>query len=763
MKPTSDNTLSFKGRFLGASACRIHLRVLIYVFLFLCHPGIILSKAVTVLGGELAAYDTLPFTPNVTHRQSVCERYDLFRENKLELRYALENMTLRPLMSIGEYFNYSHTEGIHKTNPGLMAELLDDVAARAGFTWRQSFGVMESPATMENRTFTDALMWGVETYDVAINWWDLSVERMEKGVAYIEPWFDGSVVLIDRVDPLETSDSVNLLNWLRPFEGSVWLLTVFTVLMSGLVYQFLEYMCDERHERTFYQWFSDNLYLSSLNFTQNFEYAPNDASGRMFAVSMGIWALVMTGESRNFRGVESLLFQQHKLFSILYLSTHNLPLPIPILLILILCIVSATYTANLASLFVEEQRATLEIDTIVQAIAHGIPICTYENTNADFLIKERYKNADRRPKPTELGAFQALKAGECGLVAGYKDNWLGYQSNSQYNPDCDLEWVGREQEIIKSGFAVKADAGHLCTSFIRDVINLHLTELISGGILAEIWKKHRSKTSDIDCAAEVVEEGGRRLRNSPDTTQKVPQKHHRKLKGAARSAAADPGVPTSSLTIRQMAGTFVLHYGMMAIAVVVSVLSSYYQKSIYRQDIKNGRERGKIERQIFRSHGPIIGSAPRVNTSVTWSTSDPRISVTTKELLDLSCPPGDNKEDDPLKTRNSRRQSVNGNQLSACYEDEPVSQQSNNRRDGFSRVQSYYGKRGVNTDLWKMSSTNNQDDAVPKEEWRSAHDALALQMQEVLGILKTIQSRQDTGGGGLEIARKSFSSHEAPF
>ena len=414
----------------------------------------------------------------------------------------------------------------------------------------------------------------------------------------------------------------------------------------------------------------------------------------------------------------------------------------------------------------EEQRTTLQIDTIDQAIAHGIPICTYENTNADFLIKERYKHADRRPKPTELDAFQALKVGECGLVAAYKDNWLGYQSNSEYNPDCDLEWVGREQEIIKSGFAVKADAGHLCTSFVRDVINLHLTELISGGILAEVWEKHRSQTSDIDCAAESFDEGRRRLRNSPHKTKTPPLKQRRKLKGAARSAAADPGVPTSSLTIQQMAGTFVLHYGMMAIAVVVSALSSYYQKRIYRQDVKKGVERGIIERQVFRSHGPIIGAAPRVNTSVTWDPKNPRISVTTKETL--SSAPGDSQEDTqedgPLQTRNSRRQSIYESRQSVCYEDEPSTQQTNDRRDGFSRIQSYYGKRGVNTDLWKVPSTRQKDDDdIPKDEWRSAHDALALQMQEVLGILKNMQSQQKSGGGGLDVVTKNFSSREAPF
>ena len=288
--PTVAAISSTKGGFrIFRSPC---LQVLAVVVVLLSHHS---HATVTAerLGGELATYHTRPFEPNVTHRQRVCDQYDLFRENKLELRDALQNMSIRPLMAIGDFFNYSHTEGIHPTNPGLMAELLDDIAARAGFTWRQSFGVMESPESL-NITWTNMLLWGVETYDIGINWWDLSVERMEKGVAYIEPWFDGSVVLIDRIDPPEATNSVNLWNWLRPFESSVWILTAVTILISGLVFQFLEYMCEERHERSFLQWFSDNLYLSSLNFTQNFEYAPASASGRLFAVSMGIWALVLT-------------------------------------------------------------------------------------------------------------------------------------------------------------------------------------------------------------------------------------------------------------------------------------------------------------------------------------------------------------------------------------------------------------------------------------------------------------------------------------
>ena len=107
-------------------------------------------------------------------------------------------------------------------------------------------------------------------------------ERMDRGVAFLEPWFDGSLILIDKKDPLTDTKRIFWFNWLRPFEIPVWALTILTIIMSAWVFQFIEFMADERNERPFWQWTMDNLYLSALNSTQNFEYAPSSVAGRLF-------------------------------------------------------------------------------------------------------------------------------------------------------------------------------------------------------------------------------------------------------------------------------------------------------------------------------------------------------------------------------------------------------------------------------------------------------------------------------------------------
>ena len=49
---------------------------------------------------------------------------------------------------------------------GLTAELMDELARRAKFTWRDSFGIFRDPG---NETWTDVLVWGIDTYDVSMS------------------------------------------------------------------------------------------------------------------------------------------------------------------------------------------------------------------------------------------------------------------------------------------------------------------------------------------------------------------------------------------------------------------------------------------------------------------------------------------------------------------------------------------------------------------------------------------------------------------
>ncbi|CAB9526098.1 receptor subunit 1 [Seminavis robusta] len=542
---------------------------------------ICLSTANGVGAAELAAYNMTPATPNhVSLRQDVCGRYQKYDAGEIELKDALSGLSLNPVFTHdihGVASKYSLETGIDTTNPGILIELLDAVAQRANFTWRDSFAITSTPDAY-NMTWRELLVWSIENYDISIHGWAHTVERMEQGVTFTEPWLDASYILIDRRKSLRDTKTIDPFNWTKPFEPAVWGMILLTVLVSALVYQLIEHLSGEREDRSLYQWFSDNLYLSAINFSQNFEYAPNSFGGRIFGVSMTIWALVIV----------------------------------------------ATYTANLASLFVEERIEPVLVDSMEKAVVYGSPVCTFQNTNSDFFIRETYPKAILVPKVDEISMFEALRNGECELAVTFAGSWLLHQVNEEVNPDCDLEWVGDKVKTVKSGWAVIADAGNKCSSLVRQVVNLHLVDIVEEGFLDELWEKYRDLVDDGTCTYESLDDR-RRLQQPKSTPPSAKAQNvasattrHRILKGAGRSASGtEDGVDADTLTLQQMAGTFIVHYGAMAIAVLVSLVAVYAEKKKWFQ-----KEGQVVEKVINRTHGPIIGMPPPLNTYVVRNSDD---------------------------------------------------------------------------------------------------------------------------------------------
>ena len=561
------------------------LPVLLALVLCFILPSNNNSNLVQALGGEKAIFDASPVvlpvdiqedafdnndtdTAGITsHRQDLCGRYDLVRNRRILLRDALRGTKLNVLMQGNTGLSYTPSGGIDPVYGGYSAEVMDNLAERAGFTWRNSFGVAGS-ALEANMTWTEQLWWGINTFDIYFNRWDQSLERMEMGVAFVEPFYDASIILIDKREPetlyLDVFDLNSFWNWARPFETGVWILIAVTIVFSGLVYQFIEYMDDEKKNRPGAQWFYDNLYLSVLNFTLNFEYAPTSGAARIFTASVAFWAMIVT----------------------------------------------ATYTANLAGFMITAHQPAPTIDSILDAVVQKIPICTYENTNSDVLIQERYPAAVRRPYGTEQEMYDALQAGECGLLADHVSGWFFKKRQSKFNPNCDLERVGDTVAGIKASFTVKADVGFKCTSLIRDVLNVHMLEMIESGDLDKMGEKSRNRLRDNECdyvpkdlsllasdasAAAVEESGGstRRSRHLLGTTSvsyhtmQHTQQRARKLQSS--SSGSESGVSSegeSSLSVEDMAGTFLLHTGLMVLSVCVSICTPCWT----RWKVKRGWE-----------------------------------------------------------------------------------------------------------------------------------------------------------------------------
>mmetsp|Transcript_1628 Transcript_1628/g.3656 ORF Transcript_1628/g.3656 Transcript_1628/m.3656 type:complete len:798 (+) Transcript_1628:99-2492(+) len=558
-----------------------------------------IQQPTNVITTDTATNDTTTSATTATatelptsYRQDVCERWQLVQDGELDLRDALRGLELRPLLRVGPFFHYTDDGGIDPLDPGLLAWMLDELGRRAGFTWRQSFGVVyglptdtkpdDVPAD-ETVTFTDLLLWSTETYDLSCNWWDATLERLELGIAFQTPWFDGSIVMVQKQDDPEVDDdSIEIWNWLRPFDVTVWVVTGLTIVFSGLAYQWIEGLSGHRRGRSYWQWFSDNVYLSAIAFPQNYEFRPRSMGGRIFGVSISFWALVMT----------------------------------------------ATYTANLASLLVDTKTTQVVVASIEEAITLDFPVCVYEGTGADAFIRSRYKQAKRIPLPSELETYQQLHDGQCELTLAYYQNWLGFESQKAYNPDCDLEWVGRTVKTIQSGFANSADAGIKCTSLVGSVLNIYFNELLESGFIEELWERHYDKTRDINCDAispEVLAEASsskeeqtrqrqRRSLISPEDPvsptfsaghhhdrQRRRRRGRRELKAGGRGGAsggavaafgsAAVGTEASQMTINQMAGTFILHYWVTAVAILLGYISKYckYRKKL-REEIEGHEE-----------------------------------------------------------------------------------------------------------------------------------------------------------------------------
>ncbi|CAJ1947335.1 unnamed protein product [Cylindrotheca closterium] len=503
-------------------------------------------------------------SPEADYRQNVCDRYRAFQNETVELKDALRGMKLNVLMGAynGSYFNYDNEHGINAAYSGIAASLMDELARRAGFTWRSSFGIFTDPrGAAFNETWTDVLAWGVESYDLNVDWWASNVERLNLGVAYTKPWYDSSVILVGKEEPEEIIDNTiewnDFWNWTKPFTVEVWLTTFGTIILSGFVYMLLEWMNDEIDGRNTWRWFIDNLFLSAINATQAYEYGtPRSFPSKIYATSMALWALILT----------------------------------------------ATYTANLASLLVDRRSPPLEIETLAEATVFAYPICTVAGTNADAYLQKYYPSARRQPTATLEDMYKGVNSGQCAFAVDVVQSWLANKDKRKYNPNCDLEWVGDGRIVTPNaaGFATKADAGFKCTGLVRDVINFHMEQMIEDGTVDKAWEFENRRYQNVDCdsfrpelldelnAAEAAAGGAATRRRNLLSRQhdiiaaSLPRR--RRLKSSTKAAASSAvleGAEAGQMELETMIGSFFIHWALMALAVLVALCKMVYQTWVF--------------------------------------------------------------------------------------------------------------------------------------------------------------------------------------
>jgi Ligand-gated ion channel len=407
------------------------------------------------------------FDTSKIFRTNVCDRQRQIWNGSIAFADALRGLNLTVVLTDYQYGNaedefFSLVDGkISEDYPGLFGVMIDEVARRAGFEWRNSFGTY-SPLDIEkdvNKTWTDILLWGVEVFDISVEVWGKSLARQALGVSFPTGWYDSSATFVEHITESEQVQKVvNIWAFLDPFSYSVWLAIMGFILITGLVLWLLEYMDIEADELLLH----DNpllcIFHTAIVFTGHLGTRPRSHGARILSLSWTFWALI----------------------------------------------VISAYTANLASYMVSPQVAVFHINSVQAALELNASVCVQQGAVVESILKVKYPELKLIGKQTESEIFDALrldtKNGGCDAAVHQLNSVRVYERNKLVNYDCALSSDLQVAENIPAGMATSLDTGRFrCTSLISAVLDFYLLEMLNDGFVEEAWIKHMSRVGTIEC------------------------------------------------------------------------------------------------------------------------------------------------------------------------------------------------------------------------------------------------------------------------
>ena len=209
-------------------------------------------------------------------------------------------------------------------------------------------------------------------------------------------------------------------------------------------------------------------------------------------------------------------------------------------------IIGSAYTANLASFLVFRDKVEFSVNTLEDALRQGIPVCIQRSSVMDDILATKFPNLIVVRKETNEEMFVALHedwydgSEGCGVALTNMGTFEVYQRNQSVNGDCTLTTEKRVVQNQPAGFATAVDTDIFCTSLVSDVMNVHLNKMTVDGFIRRAWENHLEKATTISCSAEGT---------------------------VAGSDSADDD-KNFSLSIEEMAGIFMLHLALAAVALL---------------------------------------------------------------------------------------------------------------------------------------------------------------------------------------------------
>lgn len=424
-------------------------------------------------------YETVTAQVTTPLRQDLCDRYRQVHNGTLELKNAIRDLPIVPIINAGvdQFFRLNAGTGaIDADFPGVLGLLADEFCRRAGCTWRNSFVVTTNIGA--DFDWDQHLFWSIDNFDVAFDWYSLLMSRLHKGAAFPEPWYEGSeVMIVKNSGGLLSTGEANISGWAKPFGRDLWLLIIFSILVSGIVYWSMVRLGKtgganastmDPHDEELVTLVGATT-ASAFNFTSHTHLPAKKTHIQLFAFSLSFLALV----------------------------------------------VITSYTANLTSYLVVDKKPH-RYNSIEEAVRSGARLCVWSGTASETRLNSMFPTASFVPRSDEKSSLQSLHDDTCDVAIVSISSWISYQRQSEVNGKCDLEWVGRPVVRTPAGVVVQADSGILCTSLLGDVLTVHLREMIADGTVEKAWEAQVAFTADLNCDAVATERNGEEDRLSAD-------------------------------------------------------------------------------------------------------------------------------------------------------------------------------------------------------------------------------------------------------
>ena len=481
--------------------------------------------AVLVAYGQETPYAIVPtFDRTVSYRTNVCDRQLQLYNGTLVLPDALRGLNLT--VSITNYVSGIErvffsldptTNKIDETNPGVFALILDELAIRAGFTWRNSFIPLDPFTALNdaNQTWTDVLRWATDTFDISMDRWAHTVDRLDIPVSFPVAWYDNSIILGEIVQPVsKTNKEFNLWNFLDPFHGGLWLTLVCTIVATGLVYYVLELWNHNSDEPDLECNPIISIFYAAVTYTGHYELNPQTHPSRLVGFSFTFWTLIVV----------------------------------------------SSYTANLASFLVSQGGLKFKYGTIDKILQNNAHVCVQKGGAVESFLMKQYPNLILVPKFPDEEMMKSLRykrnEGGCDVVAHQRYTFQIYRNFRETNPDCGLHSEGRIVEVVPAGLATAVDTGlQHCTSLISHVLDYHLTTMIDDGFLDLMWKSQLDHIATISCGSSLYSTAG-----------------------AAGSSTTFGEDTTYSLTVKDVGGILILHVMISVVAITIAITQFYIKR-----------------------------------------------------------------------------------------------------------------------------------------------------------------------------------------